>query len=378
MNSADASPSARKPPRNPAVDFFRGFALVVIYLAHAMGNPLSHYLPRNFGFSDAAEIFIFCSGLACAYAFGRLFDGIGYLHATARIFYRCWQLYWAHICLSLIVIFISLGAHEIFGPLRSFLDYEWFFREPSEALPALVALTWLPANVNILPVYLALLAAVPLMMFARQVWRYLPFAILIPLYVWVWIYDIHIFGPTIYERSWFFNPLAWQLLFFTAYFIGMGWIKLPALNHPVLMAICIVFLIAAIPLSYPDIVYPNESLAGIRRSVIFGLEKHNLHITRYIHFLCLAYVVTSLFDKYKALLAARCLFPLIMIGRHALAAFIAGVVLARAASIAFEKLGPQPWLVLLVNIGGCAMLFAVAHSVGWIKSLSLKRVDNGT
>jgi hypothetical protein len=48
--------------RVPEVDFWRGFALVVILIDHVPHNILDLFTPQNFGFSDAAEGFIFLSG----------------------------------------------------------------------------------------------------------------------------------------------------------------------------------------------------------------------------------------------------------------------------------------------------------------------------
>src|SRR5208337_1620931 len=68
------------------------------------------YIPARFGFSSAAEMFVFCSGCASAIAFGSVFARCGWGIGTIRIACRIWQLYWAHIGLFLVLATISITA----------------------------------------------------------------------------------------------------------------------------------------------------------------------------------------------------------------------------------------------------------------------------
>jgi len=106
MTYADptAAPTSAKPlPANPArvrdlrLDFFRGIAMFIILFAHTPGNFLTSWIPARWGFSDATEIFVFCSGMASAIAFGATFDRVGMWLGSARVVFRIWQVYWAHV-----------------------------------------------------------------------------------------------------------------------------------------------------------------------------------------------------------------------------------------------------------------------------------------
>jgi len=55
--------------RDPRLDVFRGIAMFIILVAHIPGNAWTGWIPARFGFSDATEIFVFCSGM-CAMAGG--------------------------------------------------------------------------------------------------------------------------------------------------------------------------------------------------------------------------------------------------------------------------------------------------------------------
>jgi hypothetical protein len=93
--SPAAAPKARV--RDLRLDFFRGLAMFIILFAHTPGNFLTSWIPARFGFSDATEIFVFCSGMASAIAFGSTFDRAGFGLGTMRVGYRIWQVYWAHV-----------------------------------------------------------------------------------------------------------------------------------------------------------------------------------------------------------------------------------------------------------------------------------------
>ena len=92
-------PQALSAVRDPRLDFYRGIAMFIILVAHIPGNSWTGWIPARFGFSDATEIFVFCSGMASAIAFGGAFARRGWWLGTARVLFRCWQVYWAHICL---------------------------------------------------------------------------------------------------------------------------------------------------------------------------------------------------------------------------------------------------------------------------------------
>src|ERR1700681_1723077 len=83
--------------RELRLDLFRGLALWLIYIDHLPTSVLTWFTIRNYGFSDATEIFIFISGYTAAFVYGRAMHDRGVIVASARIFKRVWQIYAAHI-----------------------------------------------------------------------------------------------------------------------------------------------------------------------------------------------------------------------------------------------------------------------------------------
>src|SRR6476660_8051588 len=79
--------------RELRLDLFRGLALWLIFIDHLPPNLLTWLTIRNYGFSDATEIFIFISGYTAAFVYGRAMLQAGFVVATARILRRVWQIY---------------------------------------------------------------------------------------------------------------------------------------------------------------------------------------------------------------------------------------------------------------------------------------------
>src|SRR4051812_14234949 len=83
--------------RELRLDLFRGLALWLIYIDHVSPDLLTWFTIRNYGFSDAAEIFIFISGFTAALVYGRATFESGIVIGTARVARRVWQIYAAHL-----------------------------------------------------------------------------------------------------------------------------------------------------------------------------------------------------------------------------------------------------------------------------------------
>src|SRR5687767_15799990 len=100
--AATAAPAITLPAaaeRELRLDLFRGLALWLIFIDHLPTNLLTWFTIRNYGFSDATEIFIFISGYTAAFVYGRAMLEAGVVVATARTLRRVWQIYVAHVFL---------------------------------------------------------------------------------------------------------------------------------------------------------------------------------------------------------------------------------------------------------------------------------------
>src|SRR3979409_1232783 len=79
--------------RDVRIDFFRGLALYIILVDHIEFNPLSKLTYQRFGFSDAAEIFVFVSGLSCGIVCHSILKGRGLPGLFAGVIKRASLIY---------------------------------------------------------------------------------------------------------------------------------------------------------------------------------------------------------------------------------------------------------------------------------------------
>src|SRR5438270_7903133 len=106
--------------RDLRLDLFRGIALWLIFLDHIPSNLVAWVTIRNYGFSDATEIFVFVSGYTAAFVYGREMRERGFVIAGARILRRAWQIYVAHVFLFAIYLAeITYLANSFENPLSA-------------------------------------------------------------------------------------------------------------------------------------------------------------------------------------------------------------------------------------------------------------------
>src|SRR5271169_5731663 len=115
MASATVAPVGAARPRDPRLDFFRGSAMFIIFIAHCRGNILLNVIPARFGISDAADMFVFLSGMAASIAFGGTFIRHGFAMGTVRIAYRCWQLFVGHLGLFFVIAAVAVAGTHWYG-----------------------------------------------------------------------------------------------------------------------------------------------------------------------------------------------------------------------------------------------------------------------
>ncbi|MGJ8594346.1 OpgC family protein [Sulfitobacter sp.] len=382
--------------RDLRLDFFRGIAMFIILIAHTPGNFLSSWIPARWGFSDATEMFVFCSGMASAIAFGGAFQRSGWFLGTARVSFRIWQVYWAHIGLFIAVAALMAGFDYYGGFDKNYigsLNLWKFFDDPAVPLLGLVTLTYVPNYFDILPMYMVVLAMMPIVMALQRIHTGLVFAFMVA--VWLgaqtwFLGDYHLAFPAEpwSERKWFFNPFAWQLIFFTGFSLMRGWIPKPPV-HIVLIVLAAVIVLINIPLSNigvravaRDWFFVTETgnpVIDARLALGSLIDKTDFGLFRYIQFLSLAYLAWVIAgDKGDNLLARGTGFLariwggilkiILKVGQQSLAVFIVSMFTARVMGFVMDMIGRSTATSLLVNLGGAIFLVATAYGAGWFKS----------
>jgi hypothetical protein len=380
--------SQTKRPRDPRLDFFRGLGMFIIYVAHVPWNWWTLWIPARFGFSDATEIFVFCSGMASALAFGKIFDVHGWGIGAARILHRMWQVYWAHIGQFLVIAVGLVMIHES-GYLSRCCDLTqdyvvslnlWhLFDNTKVALPGILTLTWVPNYFDILPMYIVILALIPAVMLIARYSVPGAFAFSIALWLASQFDLLSLPAEPWSDREWFFNPFAWQMLFFTGFAFMRGWIPAPPVNTK-LIWFCIAVVLVTIPFAYFRFYGQNNWDFAWAREVREATRplwiKTEFGLFRYLHFLALAYLGwVAAGEGGKHLLGHGVLWGRFVkivqkVGQQSLAVFMASLVIAQAAGLLRDMVwGRGEWIPqILSNLFGFLALIAVAYVVGWYKS----------
>ncbi|MEZ5825138.1 MAG: OpgC domain-containing protein [Geminicoccaceae bacterium] len=374
-NTAITAPPGRS-VRDPRLDVWRGFAMLIILIAHIPGNHWSNFIPARFGPSDAAEMFVFCSGFAAAIAFGGTFERHGWWTGTRRILLRCWQIYWAHMGLFITVALISvLSTRYVGADVKNYivsLNITRFFDDTEMALVGLLTFSWVPNYFDILPMYFVILLMTPIVILLQKWHTAAAIAFCVGLYVATWTLDLQFGAEPWSDRRWFFNPLAWQILFFTGFMLSRGWIRPPPLDWRLALA-GIVFVIVLIPISRWHIYLENPTLNAIHDFIWLkdwdqpAIFKTNEHPLRWLHILVLTYLAVWAVRGREHWLRRWPLSMVEKVGQQALATFLFSMALARILGVVLDEWGRTQFTWAVVNIFGLASVIAVAYIVSWYK-----------
>jgi hypothetical protein len=363
--------------RDLRLDLFRGIALWLIFLDHIPSNLVSWITIRNYGFSDATEIFIFISGYTAAFVYGKVMLERGFVISSARILRRAWQIYVAHIFLFAIYLAeISYVARSFDNPLfaeeMNILD---FLKQPDVTIVQAMLLKFKPVNMDVLPLYIVLMMMFPPILWLLLRSATLALAVSAGVYVGALVFGVNL--PAFPEGDWYFNPFAWQLLFVFGAWCALGGADrlTVVLNSRITLAVAIGYLCMAfyVALSWhlPAVMSPR--VTQWLEDVIYPIDKTNLDVLRFAHFLALATVTIWFIPRHWPPLNARWLYPAILCGQHSLEIFCLGVFLAFAGHFAMVEISGALWMQVLISALGILTMIAAAALIGWYKRADERR-----
>ncbi len=357
--------------RDLRLDFFRGLALWFIFVDHVPSNLVSNLTFRNFGFSDATEIFVFISGYTAAIVYGTEMARRGTLYMTLQVLRRCWQLYAAHIIV--LVFFIAqiawLSARFSNASFVEEMNIAQFLDDPAVSIVEALKLHYRPANLDVLPLYMALLAGFPPVVWLIARSRALTLLLSLALYTVVQRLDLA-FPVYANGDSWFFNPLGWQFLFVIGAICGAArdeaprWLRWrPWLG--VLAGAWLAFAaVVAIGWKFPAF---NLAMEPFLDFWLYPIDKVDLDLARLVHFLAVAYLVAHWVREDAPLLQWRAADPVIRCGQHSLHVFCLGIVLSFLAHFALVEFGRGLAVQGGVIAAGIALMSALAYLMHWFR-----------
>ena len=358
--------------RDLRLDLFRGLALWLIFLDHIPANIVNWVTIRNYGFSDAAEIFVFISGYTAAFVYGRTMEQRGPVVASARILKRAWTVYIAHI--FIFVIFMAEIAYltrTIENPLyneeMNALD---FIKEPGETLIQALLLKFKPNFMDVLPLYIVLLIAFPPVLWLLLRAPNVALGLSVILYAVAWNLNLNL--PSYPTGTWFFNPLTWQLIFVFGAWCGLGgvarlgsfvrsrWVLGIATAYLVFAFLIVMTwyfprYAAYIPKWFQDWMYP--------------IDKTNMDILRFAHFVALAVITVRFIPADWPYLKSPILRPMIICGQHSLEIFCVGIALSFLGHFITSEISRSIGIQILISALGILVMISVAWLLSWYKGI---------
>ena len=334
-------------------------------------NVVAWFTVRNYGFSDAAEIFVFISGYTVAYVYGRVMRERGFVVGAARLLKRVWQIYVAFV--FLLVFYLTEIAYistRFENPLYSEeFGMFHFLQDPAYTLMQALVLRFLPANVDVLPLYIVLMLFFPpvlwLLLRKPDVTLGLSFVFYVVAKWLGWNLTLYPYGS-----GWFFNPFTWQFLFVIGAWCALGGAQRvqPVLRSNLVVAICAVYLFLAMLLQLSWVVPASASyLPGWL--MILPLDKPGLSPLRLSHFLALAIIVVHYVPSGARFLRDWWARPIVLCGQHSLEVFCAGIFLSFTAYFVLVEYSNRVFMQVLVSFLGILLMILLAAGMTWYRSI---------
>ena len=363
--------------RDLRVDFFRGLALWWIYTDHIPGNVLANYSLRNFAMCDATEVFVLLAGYGAGLAYGMGLPRNGYISTAADILKRAWTLYVAHIFLFVLftaqVTYYATSLNRLNYLAETRLDV--LGDDPYRSILQALLLRFQPSLLNILPLYVVLLA-----FFAATVWllrwpRVL-FGLSFAVYMLVRFTSLNLSAWT--GEGWFFDPFAWQFLFIIGVLLACAPMR-PVARPRLLDAFAAAA--ALLGIAVVLVIDPHPRMMDwFSRSPWFHYlvveDKTGLYPFRLLSILALTWLCVRLIRFDQPFLRTRWAAPLVLIGQNSLPVFCAGIVFGFIARLGLEY-DDRALMQFAINLSGAVGMVALGALAAWYRTKGRPRTPRG-
>jgi hypothetical protein len=356
--------------RDLRLDLFRGVANWAIYLDHIPDNVVNWITTRNYGFSDAADLFVFISGYTASFVYARMMLERGFIVGATRLTKRVWQLYVAHIILFVIYIAAISYLALRFGDssLINEFNVAGLVDNATETLRQGLFLKFKPVNLDVLPLYIVLMGLFPpvLWFMLRQPNLTMAASILL----WLVARQMSWNLPAYPGGTWYFNPYCWQVLFVFGAWCALGGARKneDLINSPYTLYFCIAYLIFGLVMTmagkFPDFgaMFPDWLYSAFNPN-----DKTNLAPYRFLHFVVIVILVIRFVPKDWKGLEWKVFDPVIVCGQQSLAVFCVGVFLSFVGHFELSMSSGSLFAQIFVSVTGIAIMTIVAYYISWSK-----------
>jgi hypothetical protein len=369
--------------RDLRLDLFRGFANWAIFLNHMPNNLVNWVTTRNFGFSDGADLFVYISGYTAALVFGRMMRDHGFLIGATRLWRRVWQLYVAHV--MVFVIYIAavgyVASRFQFDVIVHQFNAAWLGERPFLTLIESLSLRFKPLNLDVLPLYIVLMAVFPFALWFMLRRPGLSLLASLLLYLAARHFDWNLAAYP--EGTWFFNPFCWQFLFCLGAWSALGGgIKVqPIVRSQRMVYLGFGYLLFALIMTLAG---PFETIRAGMPTWLYDAfnpnDKTNLAPYRALHFIVIVFLVTRFLPKDWKGLEWPIFDPLIVCGQQSLRVFCVGVFLSFLGYFLLTISSGTFLEQVLICVVGIAILCGFAYYGNWSKNVDkiIKQPSKGS
>jgi hypothetical protein len=356
--------------RDLRLDLFRGVANWAIFLDHIPDNVVNWITTRNYGFSDAADLFVFISGYTASFVYARMMIERGFLVGATRLTKRVWQLYVAHIILFVIYI-VSISYLALrFGDSEMINEFNvaGLVDHATDTLGQGLLLKFKPVNLDVLPLYIVLMGLFPPVLWFML--RQPNLTMLASIVLWLvarhfgWNFRAYPAGV------WYFNPYCWQVLFVFGSWCALGGARksMGVINSPITLYFSIAYLIFALVMTFagkfPELgaMFPQWLVDNFNPN-----DKTNLAPYRFLHFVVIVFLVIRFIPKDWPALQWKAFDPVIVCGQQSLAVFCVGVFLSFVGHFELMLSSGSLFAQIFVSVAGIAIMTIVAYYISWSK-----------
>ena len=360
-----------RPNRDLRIDLVRGIALLILFSDHIRGNIVARYTPMAVGLSDMSEVFVLLSGYSCGISYGRRLDKNGFWSCVNRAWTRAGQIYAVKLLVTamalVILVFVANWVTpSFFGipwsmqlvqqhPLETLIEFELF---RLELFQFFVLALYIPFLI-VLPVGVVGISKSPLAVFVASAL----------VYVGAQLFAETITLPEPWRGAMFFNPFAWQFLFFSACNFAMMNEKSGArLRPPLVLAILAMLVVSVAVVAHWQCGIPRNSLT----------DKRNLGCVRVVHVVAVIIAGWWLVPDSSVLSRVTFIRPIIVCGRYPLVAYCTGGILAILAETAMRIFSTDWPMHLFLNLLGWGGCLAATNSCWCLTGVQEKNIRRQT
>jgi hypothetical protein len=356
--------------RDLRLDLFRGVANWAIFLDHIPDNVVNWITTRNYGFSDAADLFVFISGYTATFVYARMMIERGFIVGATRLTKRVWQLYVAHIILFVIyIVAIGYVAQRFSDPdIINEFNVAGLVDSPIETLRQGLLLKFKPVNLDVLPLYIVLMGFFPPVLWIML--RRPDLTMLASLVLWLaarhfgWNFGAYPAG------TWYFNPFAWQVLFIFGSWCALGGAvkSRKFIDAPATLYFCLFYLAFALVMTMAG---KFPAFGGLFPHWLYDTfnpnDKTNMAPYRFLHFVVIVIMVIRFVPKDWPGLEWKVFDPVVKCGQQSLAVFCVGVFLSFVGHFVLMLSSGSLTSQVVVSVIGIALMTLVAYYISWSK-----------